>query len=94
VRIALVVDGRRWDSRALSRGARIRRRAYGVVAVCLALACCPVWPSLEVQFSDCYFDSEEWVVSWVTNGRTFHVRTPDRNAARIVDVVLWERGRK
>jgi len=94
MKLAIRLDRGTWTNAGIQKWARIRHRAYGVVAVCLALASCPVWPSLEVSFSESYRDGEEWVVSWVTNGRTFHVRTPDRNAARIVDVVLWERGRR
>ena len=60
VRLALVVDHRRWDNRRLSRGAYLRRRAYAVVLVCLCLACCPVWPEPSCTFVGTFVERAGW----------------------------------
>jgi len=73
---------------------RIRRCLLGIALSCLILAGCPVWPSAQIAFSRSYRDGGEWVVEFQCWGETYHVRTPDRDAMRILDAILWERSRR
>jgi len=53
------------------------------------------WTAVEKPWGIEYAWREpRWVVEWQTWGETYRVYTSNRNAMRIVDAILWERGRR
>lgn len=95
MRLVVALDGRRWDSRRLSRWGYLRRRAYAVVAVCLCLACCPVWPEPSCRFVGTRTDTDgAWIISWSVYGEVYEVKAYDRGSMRVLDAILWSRGRR
>jgi len=94
VKLAIYAEsGAHWTNARLQRSAYLRRRGLAVVVWCLLLCGCAAWPNLAYEFTGCYREGGEWIVTWKTFGVERHVRTSDYGSAMILDAVLWARGR-
>jgi hypothetical protein len=93
MKLAIRTERGYWTNARLQRTAYLRRRYYAVVVVCMLLCGCAVWPSPQYGLVQMVRGDGEWFVFFQVWGREYHVSTPDRDAAVLIDALLWSKGR-
>jgi hypothetical protein len=93
MKLAIRVERGTWTNARWQRWGPMRRRFAAVSLACLFLCGCVCWPSGQWGAVQMVRGEGVWFVFFEMWGSEYHVSTPDRDAARLVEALIWTRGR-